>query len=146
MIKRVQASTSVKRISEEALRLGDFIRTSRKLKGIRMEELASSLDVSTNTIHLIEKGKIRPCFDLFMGIVKALDINTVDLWRFVEKKKQSPENGTPNSHVSGLLPVTNIYKARELLMGIGISENLSTEEALIEIANKIDFERHELKQ
>lgn len=56
--------------------LGEELRKARKEKGLSQEELADKINVSRQSIHLWEAGKIIPDFENIINLCNALEITT----------------------------------------------------------------------
>ena len=61
------------------LTLGEKLKKAREKSGYTQENLARFLDVTTQTIYKIEKGKTNPSFELVKKIAKALNISLDNL-------------------------------------------------------------------
>ena len=55
--------------------LGEKLKKAREKSGYTQEKLARELDVSTQTVYKIEKGKHNPSFKLVKEIAKLLKIS-----------------------------------------------------------------------
>ena len=61
------------------MKIGQFIYTARKRKGISQEELSSLLDVSRQSISLCETDQTIPTLDKLQAMCKILDVSMDEL-------------------------------------------------------------------
>lgn len=61
------------------------IKLARMEKGLTQQELADAVDVTRQTIHLIEKGKYNPSLKLCLSICYVLDKTLDDLFWIKEE-------------------------------------------------------------
>ncbi|GAQ25812.1 MULTISPECIES: helix-turn-helix transcriptional regulator [Tepidanaerobacter] len=61
------------------------IKLARMEKGLTQQELADAVDVTRQTIHLIEKGKYNPSLKLCLSICHVLDKTLDDLFWIKEE-------------------------------------------------------------
>lgn len=56
--------------------LGDVMKAARQRENITVEALAEKLGISVRYTYHIESGQQKPSYDLFMKIVRVLDIDS----------------------------------------------------------------------
>lgn len=61
------------------LNVGTKIRYARRLKGIKQKDLARQLNMSTNYICMLEKGKTKPSLETIINIASILDVSVASL-------------------------------------------------------------------
>lgn len=73
------------------MKIGQYIYSCRKRKGLSQEELANLLDVSRQSISLWETDQTVPTLDKLQAIAKILDV-TLDELTGVQPIEQAPKN------------------------------------------------------
>ena len=71
------------------MKIGQFIYSARKRKGISQEELASLLEVSRQSISLWETDQTVPTLDKLQSMSKILDVSMDELTTGIQPAKQS---------------------------------------------------------
>lgn len=59
--------------------VGSKIRYARRLKGIKQKDLARQLNMSTNYICMLEKGKTKPSLETIINISNVLEVSVASL-------------------------------------------------------------------
>ena len=57
------------------IELGSKIRQARKAKGYSQEQLAELAEIAPNYLGEVERGQKMPRMDVFVRIIKALDVS-----------------------------------------------------------------------
>jgi transcriptional regulator with XRE-family HTH domain len=68
------------RHTEVIERVGNNLRRIRLEKGLSMEELSMSTEISINQISRIELGKVNTSISTLYELAKALDVDVVELF------------------------------------------------------------------
>lgn len=63
------------------------IKTLRKKKGLRQEDLADALSVSRQTIIAVENDKYNPTLELAMKLARYLETTVEDLFQLDQENK-----------------------------------------------------------
>ena len=67
-------------ILEKRAQFSEIIQRSRVQKGLSQEKLAHNIDVTRQTINLIERGKYNPSLKIMKKIAKELDSSLDELF------------------------------------------------------------------
>jgi len=66
---------------------GSRVKSLRESKGWTQEYLAEKMDISSNYISCIERGKENPTFDMMEKLVKGLDVKMWQLFDFESEQR-----------------------------------------------------------
>lgn len=121
---------------ENFQQLGELLKTSRLERGMKLEEVAESIDVDATTLSRIENGKRIPSKILCEGLAKQYDLPSVHLTHVVRCLKDA---SSPVENFLGLIKeiktkvqtgklsmdaAEEIVTAWETVMGIGKESTL----------------------
>ena len=81
------------------MKIGQFIYTARKRKGISQEELSSLLDVSRQSISLWETDQTIPTLDKLQAMCKILDVSMDELTGVESIKEKQIGSIKPKSSI-----------------------------------------------
>ena len=71
---------------DERKLLGQRIKDLRKLRGYTQEQLAEIIDINPKYLSSVERGEENPTLDLFLRLVQGLEVELLDLFRFVHEE------------------------------------------------------------
>lgn len=69
---------------------GKRVRTLRRLRNLTQEELAESIECSTEHVSHIERGLASPSFEMIGRLASALKVKVSDLFDFSEQMDTRP--------------------------------------------------------